>query len=80
MSGENTRDPYTVPEPPRRAEPETAPADRPTDPHGPPTAGTVVQHGRPAVLRDPSWPDVPGYEVTGEIARGGMGWCTPPGT
>ncbi|MBA4062366.1 MAG: hypothetical protein C0501_01415 [Isosphaera sp.] len=73
MSGENTRDPYTVPEPHRAAEPETAPADRPTDPHGPAPDGTVLQHGVPAVLRDPSWPTVPGYEVTGEIARGGMG-------
>ncbi|MBA4064744.1 MAG: hypothetical protein C0501_13720 [Isosphaera sp.] len=82
MPADDPREPYTIPEPPRPAQPDTTPgvgaagtpsgADA-TAPHEPAPTGTVVQHGMPTILRDPSWPAVPGYEIIGEIARGGMG-------
>jgi serine/threonine protein kinase len=40
-------------------------------PHAP--ADTVVQHGFPAVARDPTAPAPPGYELLAEVGRGGMG-------
>jgi tetratricopeptide (TPR) repeat protein len=67
MPTENPREPWTLPEPARPAEPETAPHE-PAE-----TPGTIPEATVPMVLRDPTWPTVPGYEITGEIARGGMG-------
>jgi tetratricopeptide (TPR) repeat protein/predicted Ser/Thr protein kinase len=82
MPADDPREPYTIPEPLCPAQPDTTPGvgDRPAPPgadttaaHVPSPAGTVVQHGMPSILRGPGWPEVPGYEVTGEIAKGGMG-------
>jgi serine/threonine protein kinase len=69
MSADSSREPRARPESPPAARPETTPdrggADTPdsdrTDPHHPATSTAL------------GWPDVPGYEITGEIARGGMG-------
>jgi tetratricopeptide (TPR) repeat protein len=81
MPAESPREPHTLPEPARGAEPDATPDGRasgtPPDPDrtSPHTAagGTVPLDVVPVVPRDAAWPEVPGYEVTGEIARGGMG-------
>jgi len=81
--------PFTIPEPPRptaRDTPEPGDLTGPHVPthdthrkkfrergHGLPSINTFVQDGRPTQCRDPRLPEVPGYEMTHEIARGGMG-------
>jgi tetratricopeptide (TPR) repeat protein len=67
----------TVPDIRPPADP-TTPAGDPTTPAGDPTAtpadpGTLVQQGVPGHVRAAARPAVPGYELVGELGRGGMG-------
>ncbi|MBA4187872.1 MAG: hypothetical protein C0467_07625 [Planctomycetaceae bacterium] len=68
--------PFTMPEPTRAADPMETPAPGElTAPQLPglPTSSSATHPGQSCPSSIPGFPDVPGYELVEEIARGGMG-------